>query len=546
MTVTACFIAVSLVVAVQLAYPRGLTRPLARVDSVAAGLKSVKNLETDLKTADNAKRTITVGNTTYHLSLASVGVSTDTAASTDQATDYPLTERLKPFSLLKKTDMKPVKKINNAKLSQIIDDYISKNTEAPNNPRVELAPSGLVVKPGKTGIGYDADKLKTMLIGLKPAEAELKYTGQIVKPKVDEQQLQTAVKAVNEQSVKQFTLNVQGKPYVATPDQLRDWIKINIDENTGAISTVYDTNSIKQWLAATALTTLKASTPAKNVMVDDVIVQKQAGLAGTIIDADKTASTISQALTLKSNKTDAVTAVAAIPVQVIKSYSATSRGLQLLIANWSKTYPGMSAGVTFREIGGQARQAGLNSDKQFYPASVYKLFTTLYLTSEINAGRIDPNSEILPGKTIASCMELMIVASNNDCPSTIGQNYGWGAIDTAAKSRGFAATTINGPLSTSANDLANFLGGLNNGSLMSAPDSAALLDRMGRQIYRSAIPAGSSGCGVADKPGFVNNYWNDAAIVSCPNTKYILVVMTQNGGAKAIKDLASQISSIIK
>jgi len=135
----------------------------------------------------------------------------------------------------------------------------------------------------------------------------------------------------------------------------------------------------------------------------------------------------------------------------------------------------MTAGVVFKEIGGQGKQASLNADHQFYPASLYKLFTTLYLATEIAQGHIDPNSQILPGKTIANCMELMIVVSDNNCPKAVAQTYGWSAIDSTAKSRGFAATSLNGVLSTTPNDVANFLTALDNGSLLSPADSSTLL-----------------------------------------------------------------------
>jgi hypothetical protein len=91
----------------------------------------------------------------------------------------------------------------------------------------------------------------------------------------------------------------------------------------------------------------------------------------------------------------------------------------------------------------------------------------------------------------------------------------------------------------------SYLSKLNAGSLMNATDTASLLDKMQRQVYRSAIPAGSVGSTVQDKVGFYGAYWHDAAIVHTAKATYILVVFTNGPGAGAIKDLAAQIQQTI-
>ncbi len=544
-TTMAGFMVLSLVTAAQMVYPMGLARPFTKLDSTYVGLQSSGTIKAGLQSSDTAEHTLTVGKASYRASSASVGIHSNLTASISQATGYSLRERLVPFSMFKSVQVKSIKNINEATLDQTVKKYVSQNTVLPTNPAVALTSSGFVVKPGAQGVSFDQARLKAMLINVSSGADELNYKGQTVKPAVDEQKLHAAVVAINTQSVRQLILNVAGKPYLASPDVLRSWTNITTDEKTGVISISYDAAAIKAWLAANVPGTLKAAIPTKTVVVDDAVVQTLPGQAGMTVDMDKTAGVVSQALAAKADKADAVIAISAIPVEVTRSFSATSHGLELVIANWSKANPGMTAGVTFREIGGQSRQASLNGDLQFLPASVYKLFTTLFLATGITQGQINPATEILPGKTIASCMESMIVVSANDCPLAVASTYGWPAIDAAAKSRGFSATSLTGQLATTTNDVANFLSALDSGSLLSAPDSSALLDRMQRQIYRSAIPAGSPGCTVADKVGFVDTYWHDAAIVTCPHAKYVLVVFTKHGSPQAIRDLAGQISSLL-
>lgn len=543
-TVVAVFILGSVVL--QLIYPTTIARPYAKLDGKSISFNTKGAIQSKFTNYDNTKRVIKIGKTTYSTSLSSIGIKSDVANSTAKSVDYPLFERLKPFSVFSKTNIKSVKKVDDKILAQAVQKYATQNTIAPINPKIEKVASDINILPGSNGVIFDQAKLKELLINTPADTTKIKYSGESLAPIVSEQKLQAAVEIINTQSKKEFKLVLEGKSYTATPEQIRSWSNISIDEKSGNVTPTYDTALIKKWLLATTPVTIKPTSASRNVVVDDVVVQRIPGQSGTIVDTDKTAINIYQALKTNSNQANAVLATVAAPVQQSKSFSATSQGISLLIANWAKSHPGMTAGVTFIEIGGQSRQAVYNGDRKFYPASIYKLFTTLYLSAEIAAGRIDPNAILLPGKSINTCMDLMIVVSDNNCPQAVAQVYGWGSFEAAARNNGFNSTFINSSFLTTTNDVAKYLIALNNGSLMNAADSSTLINRMQRQIYRSAIPAGSPGCTVADKVGFYGSYWHDAAIVTCPNSKYVLVVFTQNGSPGAIKDLAAQISNLIK
>ena len=79
---------------------------------------------------------------------------------------------------------------------------------------------------------------------------------------------------------------------------------------------------------------------------------------------------------------------------------------------------------------------------------------------------------------------------------------------------------------------------------------------MGKQIYRTGIPAGvaaaDKGTTVSDKVGFLDDTNNYAAIVTMPNgQKYILVIMThghnQSGfsGFPKIAKIAKKVQQIV-
>jgi beta-lactamase class A len=65
---------------------------------------------------------------------------------------------------------------------------------------------------------------------------------------------------------------------------------------------------------------------------------------------------------------------------------------------------------------------------------------------------------------------------------------------------------------------------------------------MKSQVWRERIPAGvPSGIAVADKPGWLDNVENDAAIVYGPKSTYTLVIMTTGNSTQPLADLSKQI-----
>jgi beta-lactamase class A len=229
---------------------------------------------------------------------------------------------------------------------------------------------------------------------------------------------------------------------------------------------------------------------------------------------------------------------------VTASYTRTSKGLQALINDWVKNHKG-SYNIAMRTTAGDI-SASYNAGGKIYPASIYKLFVADVAYTKAANGQLDLNTPTSTGQTIDGCIELMIVRSDNNCAYAVGDAIGWDANNGFLASQGFGSTTLKQHVwTTNANDILNLLLKLQNGSLIDANYTSALLSKMSRQIYRSGIPAGSAGA-VADKVGFVDNYNHDAGIVYHPNGTYALVIMTTNSNFSNIADLARQISNVMK
>jgi hypothetical protein len=69
------------------------------------------------------------------------------------------------------------------------------------------------------------------------------------------------------------------------------------------------------------------------------------------------------------------------------------------------------------------------------------------------------------------------------------------------------------------------------------------LGALKRNIYRQGIPAGAS-VQVADKVGFLNGLFHDAAIVYSPSGTYVLTIMTDGSSWANIAELTKQIEAL--
>jgi len=228
-----------------------------------------------------------------------------------------------------------------------------------------------------------------------------------------------------------------------------------------------------------------------------------------------------------------------------KPTGPSSEDLQTLLNKWQQDYPASNVGVVIKELSGSKSSASLNADTRFEAASLYKLYLADYLYANVDKGIYSLSGSIGTSTNLQTCIKLMITISDNNCGESIGYGIGWLTLHRFVRASGFSSTTMINHNQTTAVDMASYLEKLENGQLLSAAFRDDLLSYMKGQIYRSAIPAGVPDISVADKVGFKDNVWNDAAIVYHPKGTYILVVLSSGLGSSAIKDLSSRASSLM-
>ncbi|HSX43287.1 MAG TPA: serine hydrolase [Candidatus Saccharimonadales bacterium] len=234
----------------------------------------------------------------------------------------------------------------------------------------------------------------------------------------------------------------------------------------------------------------------------------------------------------------------------------TDSGLQSVLASWSSQHAFDSA-VDVHELTGTLRTAAQNSTTQMTTASTYKVYVAYATLHEVEQGRYTMNSPTRTGQTVSQALSKMILQSDNASAEALGFLVGWNRINSLAASAGATHTDINNydsagnatngsKLSTAA-DLALMVTKLQQGNLLSKSHTDLLLNLMRQQIWRERVPAGvPAGVTVADKPGWLSNVQNDAAIVYGPKSTYVLVVMTNGSTTQPLADLSRTVYNYLE
>lgn len=99
--------------------------------------------------------------------------------------------------------------------------------------------------------------------------------------------------------------------------------------------------------------------------------------------------------------------------------------------------------VAIRELGGRGREASYNVAQQTIMASTYKTFLAFVAYKQAEAGALNLGTQLVNGKNIEQCIEVMIVVSDNTCAVKLGQHIGWAKVDQVIASAGFQGVVLN-------------------------------------------------------------------------------------------------------
>lgn len=187
--------------------------------------------------------------------------------------------------------------------------------------------------------------------------------------------------------------------------------------------------------------------------------------------------------------------------------------------------------------------ASHQADKQYFTASIYKLYVAYLSLENIENGTFQAEEPYLNGKTRMKCINDMIQSSDSPCAEKMLAEIGQMEVTERLKAFGFSGTKFPG-FTTTAQDAGLILQRLQAKQDLNQEHTNFLLEAMKTQIYRKGMPAGMSGAVVADKVGFNETInYHDVGIVTLPASRqYIVTIFSQNNGSsKPIASLSAAI-----
>lgn len=546
-----CVVAVCLVsVIVQLAFPQDRLTARAQIAGQPVGWWTRSDIEKVTGQAGhvtNVKFLTADGHTSAP--IAQFGGRVCTNCMADAMLDYPLWQRLVPFSMLWRSvniEHATVVFDENA-LEAKMAEYSGKLTLQPENARVEIRDNQVEIVPEKAGRELGMKEARSAISSARyhlGQENTIEMNGKVLPAKITEKQLQELRAQVEKVLKRELVLQHEDnsatldKPKIAT---LLSFIQGEDDMpklaiNQEKLSALLESNFGK-----------KINKPAGKTIIhlsDGNETMREAGPAGQGIDIAAMTDRV-KALLFSDNPTAPISvAVKALPPQQIykETFSSSPAGLQAYVNSLSRD---ADIRLTVSQIGGNQWTAQTRGTEPSVSASTYKLYIAMFLMDRIDAKQLSM-SDSINGVSVQECITRMIVNSDNACPEAVIAKYKASALTTyLQKDKGLSATSLNGPRAmTSTNDLAALLKGIEKGTLARGAHHGFLLGLMQRQVYRQGVPAGSAGV-VQDKVGFLEGYLNDAAIVHHPKGKYVISIITKGQSWGKIAEITRKLEEIM-
>lgn len=532
----------ALVIGLQVLYPGDRALPFARLSGDAVSFSSHQDIARKLQ-AEYGKVTVTTkirGNVTK-TELPKTGVVTDNDRILAGVSDYPWYLRILPFSSVIKgalTDQQVVTKTDQTRFMLYASERSKECEVAPKNAGVIVKDGQVQLDPAVDGQACSRESLRRQLTAQPLTKSGITVAVQTtpVKPVRSNDDVQPLLKEARAVADHKLTLVVAGKTYEVDKPTLASWLAFPEDPKTKAPTLGVNDEAVKAYLATIQKDVYIAPGVTVITTHDGIETGRVTGRSGQGIDMTATTDAIhKQVLAGDGAVTAALTAIPPT-LSYNRSYSKTPEGLQALVNDLVKD---KDMAISVRKLGDNGVHA--NGDKQYHPASTYKLFVAYSVLKRVDDGRMSFGQTTSGGQTLAQCLDNMIVNSDNACAEWFGATISWNTITGEARALGASRTTLSRPFVSTTNDQALFLQKLESNQLgLTEASRARLLDAMKRQVYRKGIPAGV-GVPVADKVGFLEGYLHDSAIVYSPKGVYVLVIYSNGSSWGAIADAARQI-----
>ena len=539
-------LAVGSSVLLQVLYPRSMTLPQTSIGGRSFGLTSQRAIEHEIAQLNDGMLAIRSNEALLSHRPAELGIHFSGTSDAKAATAYSWRERLTPFSFF--TERRVLASysydLDDAKAAEFAAS-LAKYNKAPANAMVKLEGTKVVMERGATGIVYQPAVVTKDMHNLTLTQSlATQLEPEVVEPDIPDGVAEQAAAILRQRLSSPLTVSATDKSVVFDQPTIATWTQLTPDATDKKLTVTYDRAKVKAALAEFEKQVYVPATPKGVSMVDGVTVASTAGANGRALALEPTTDAILAAL--DGNSETAAAQVQAIPAPARESrgYTRSNKGMQALLSYWAQSNPGQW-GVVMRDFNGTI-SAGVNPARPFQSVSIYKLYVGYVVYAKADSGQLSLQSMTSVGQSVGTCLEVMIVRSDNPCGEALGNMVGWSANDGVLRAQGFSGTSLAGSdPKTTAQDAATYMVKLQNGLLLAAGSRAAMLDKLGRNIYRFGIPAGSPGIYVADKVGNLNGYNHDVAIVYHPKGAYVLSVLSEGSSPAKIRELATQVRTVM-
>ena len=545
----------ALIVVAQFVYPTSRLAPFARVDGVAMGGWEKKDAAWELD-ARYEQTTIPLffgENTQPYDSLqpVEIGLQVSNQERAD-ALDYPWYMRLIPgsiawYGLIQPEGVPAYNRDEEATQAYISDEFGESCSVDPVNATLRVNEGLVEAVPSQDGGTCAVSDIATELLGATPLLGETNALRVPVVPipaEISDDEAEQQAALINQRLQADIPIAAGDELVQIAPNTVASWLTFDTegDEIVVTIDAAKAKTTLNELVAPKVSRTAGVS---KVTTRDFVEISRVDGARGVALDISATGAAIAGYLTGQNQEVVAQTVSTAPRVEYTRSYSPTDVGLSALMKNYANDNPGSYA-VQLIELSGERRRASFDEGKAWTPASTYKLFVAYSTLKEVESGAWKWSDEIVPGRDLSTCFDDMISRSDNPCAEALLKKVGFQQITNDARSIGATTTSFLGSdgIKTSAADLALLLASLKSGQLLEKQSSRdRFLSALSGNIFRQGIPAGVSGS-VANKVGFLDDYLNDAAIVTGSSGTYVLVILTKGSSWANIAELAKQLQEL--
>ncbi len=540
----------------QLAYPSDHLVPLAKVDGVLlSGWRKIDAITELDNRYSNEKIPIYFGQaTTAYRSPknSEIGLAVSNEKRVN-ALGYPWYLRVIPTSifwahLIIRSGPDPEYQRNSEKLAEYVNKELGTSCSvAPQDASLKASGSNLIVVPSQSGGICTISIVQQTLSSLKPrlnSDNRVKIPVKVVAPSVSDATARLLGDSLQGKANRAVSISVNGAVQTIPTEELFSWIDFSASDS----QLIYTFNEERalDYLNKNIAPKVALSAGTTTVSTYNFVeTSRTSGASGRQLDTGATLDSLKSFLDGAIERAVAMTETVLPRVVYTRSYSPTDAGLSALMQQFAQEHSGVF-GVSMIELTGQGRRASYNDTKSFTTASTYKLFVAYSALKRVEEGKWHWTDQITGGRNLSTCLDDMIVKSDNACGAALLLKIG-DPITDEIHAIGCVNSSFwgNDGIKTTAADLALFLAELHTGQILTQQTNRNLLiNAMGRNIYRSGIPAGIGSATVADKVGFMDGLLHDAAIVYSPTGTYVLVIMTNGSSWATIADLASRIEAL--